>query len=91
MKLLNHSIKTRILWLFASCAALLLSSPLLGVHAQKSRDETQNKTTWIQQDGEQKRLLEIRGKAEFNDDYTDITSVSEGAVEEYVLEGSRDD
>ena len=78
MKLLNHSIKARILWLLASCAALLLSMPLPVLHAQKSRDETQNKTTWIQQDGEQKRLLEIRGKAEFNDDYTDITTVSEG-------------
>jgi len=78
MKLLNHSIKARILWLLASCAALLLSTPLPGIHAQKSRDETQNSTTWVQQDGQQKRLLEIRGKAEFTDDYTDIKSVTEG-------------
>lgn len=78
MKLLNHSIKARVLWLLASFIAVLVASPLPGLHAQKSRDENQNKTTWIQQDGEQKRLLEIRGKAEFNDDYTDITSVSEG-------------
>lgn len=78
MKLLNHSIKARILWLLASCAALLLSTPLPTLHAQKSRDETQNSTTWVQQDGQQKRLLEIRGKAEFNDDYTDIKSVTEG-------------
>ena len=78
MKLLNHSIKTRVLWLLASCAALLLSTPMPGLHAQKSRDETQNSTTWIQQDNNQKRSLEIRGKAEFTDDYTDIKSVSEG-------------
>jgi len=77
MKLLNHSIKARILWLLASIVAVLIASPL-PLHAQKSRDETQNSTTWIQQDGAQKRLLEIRGKAEFNDDYTDIKSVSEG-------------
>lgn len=78
MKLLKHSIKARILWLLASCAALLLSTPLPVLHAQKSRDETQNSTTWVQQDDKQKRLLEIRGKAEFNDDYTDIQSVTEG-------------
>ena len=78
MKLLNHSLKARILWLLASCFALLIATPLPGLHAQKSRDETQNTTRWIQQDGEQKRLLEIRGKAEFTDDYTDIQSVTEG-------------
>src|SRR5215213_2802869 len=78
MKLLNHSIKARILWLLSSFFALLIASPLPSLQAQKSREETQSKTTWIQQDGEQKRLLEIRGKAEFTDDYTDIQSVSEG-------------
>lgn len=78
MKLLKHSIKARILWLLASCAALLLSIPMPGLHAQKSRDETQNTTTWVQQDNNQKRSLEIRGKAEFTEDYTDIKSVSEG-------------
>src|SRR5215213_6582631 len=78
MKLLNHSIKARILWLLASFFAVLIAAPLPGLHAQKSRDESQNTTRWIQQDGEQKRLLEIRGKAEFNDDYTDVKSVTEG-------------
>jgi hypothetical protein len=78
MKLLNHSLKARILWLLTSFIAILIASPLPTLHAQKSRDETQNKTTWIQQDGDQKRLLEIRGKAEFTDDYTDVKDVSEG-------------
>ena len=59
MKLLKHSIKARILWLLASCVALLLSSPVPGFQAQKSR-------------------LEMRGKAEFNDDYMDIKDVSAG-------------
>ena len=75
MKLLNHSIKARILWLLASFFAVLIAAPLPGLHAQKVPDD---KITWIQQDGGQKRLLEIRGKAEFNDDYTDITNVTEG-------------
>jgi hypothetical protein len=34
MKLLNHSLKARILSLLAACAALLLASPLPGLHAQ---------------------------------------------------------
>jgi len=78
MKLLKHSLKARILWLLASFVAVLIASPMPQLRAQKSRDETQSNTTWIQQDGDQKRLLEIRGKAEFNDDYTDIKSVTEG-------------
>jgi hypothetical protein len=78
MKLLNHSIKARILWLLASFFAVLIAAPVPGLHAQKNRDETENTTRWVQQDGDQKRLIEIRGKAEFNDDYTDIQSVTEG-------------
>ncbi len=77
MKLLKHSLKARVFWLLATCLALLMSSPLPGLQAQKSRDESQSTTTWIQQDGAEKRRLEIRGKAEFTDDYTDIKSVSE--------------
>jgi hypothetical protein len=78
MKLLKHSIKARIFWLLASFVALIIAAPVPGLHAQTSREETQSKTTWIQQDGQQKRFLEIRGKAEFTDDYTDIKSVTEG-------------
>jgi hypothetical protein len=77
MKLLNHSLKARFFWLLASCLALLISSPV-PIHAQKSREENQSTTTWIQQDDGEKRRLEIRGKAEFSDDYTDIKAISEG-------------
>ena len=77
MRLLQHSIKARVFWLLASCLALLISSPVPGLQAQKSRGD-QSTTTWIQQDDGEKRRLEIRGKAEFSDDYTDITSVSDG-------------
>ncbi|HET6975482.1 MAG TPA: hypothetical protein VFI24_04115 [Pyrinomonadaceae bacterium] len=78
MKLLKHSLKARVFWLLASFFALLISAPVPGLQAQKSRDESQSTSTWIQQDGGEKRRLEIRGKAEFSADYTDITSVSEG-------------
>jgi len=80
MKLLKHSIKARILWLIASCVALLLSTPVPGFQAQKSRDENINVTRWEHSNTEMglKRRLEIRGKAEFNDDYTDIEDVSAG-------------
>jgi hypothetical protein len=77
MKLLKHSIKARILWLLASCVALLLSTPLLpGLHAQKKSEDI-SITRWEHSDDGWKRRFEIRGKAEFNDDYTDIKSVSE--------------
>lgn len=92
MKLLKHSLKARVFWLLASVVALLISSPMPGLQAQKSRDEKQGTTTWIIQDDGEKRRLEIRGKAEFNDDYTDIISVSEGGwviVEEVHQEQSR--
>lgn len=88
MKLLNHSIKARILCLLASYAALLISTPLGALHAQKIREETKSTTTWIQQDDGLKRRLEIQGKAEFNEDYTDIVSVSEGGW--VIVEEQRD-
>jgi bla regulator protein blaR1 len=76
MKLLKHSIKARILFLLASCAALLLSTPLGGVYAQKSRDDTH--MTWEHTDDGLKRRFEVRGKVEFNEEYTDVISISEG-------------
>jgi len=72
MKLLKHSLKARFFWLLASCLALLISSPVPGLHAQKSRDENISITRWEHSDTDigLKRRLEMRGKAEFNDDYT---------------------
>ncbi len=87
MKLLNHSIKPRILWLLTTCAALLFSMPLIGIHAQKSREET-NITRWEHTDDGLKRRFETRGKPEFNDDYTDIKSVSDGGW--VIIEEHRD-
>src|SRR5215203_1291288 len=82
MKLLKHA---RVLWLLASCMALLLSSPLPAFQTQKSREETST-MRWEHSDDGLRRRFEIRGKAEFNDDYTDIKSVSEGGwviIDEY--------
>ncbi|HZM99858.1 MAG TPA: hypothetical protein VFB70_10720, partial [Pyrinomonadaceae bacterium] len=79
MKLLKYSIKARVLCLLASCMALLLSSPAYAQQsAQKSGDESQSTMRWEHSDDGLRRRLEIRGKAEFTDDYTDIKSVSEG-------------
>ena len=88
MKLLNHSIKARILFLLASCAALFISTPLDGLYAQKSRDETHNVMRWEHTDDGLKRRFEVRGKAEFNDDYTDVVGVSEGGW--VIIEEHRD-
>jgi hypothetical protein len=49
-----------------------------GTRAQKPKDETRSTTTWEQSDDGLKMRVEIRGKAEFTDDYTDIRDVSEG-------------
>ena len=79
MKLLKHSLKARVFWLLASVMALLVSSPLPSLQAQKSRDETRSVTRWEYSDTDVglKRRLETRGTVEFNDDYTDVKSISE--------------
>jgi hypothetical protein len=90
MKLFKHSIKARIFWLLASCVALLLSTPVPGFQAQKNRDENISVTRWEHSDTEigLKRRLEMRGKAEFTDDYTDIKDVSAGGW--VIIEEHRD-
>jgi len=90
MKLLNHSLKARILWLLASFIAILIASPLPRLEAQKSRDETQSVTRWEHTDTDigLKRRFETRGKPEFTDDYTDIKDVSENGW--VIIEEHRD-
>jgi len=87
MKLLKHSIKARIFWVLASCAALLISTPMPGTYAQKSGEEI-SITRWEHTDDGLRRRFEIRGKAEFTDDYTDIKSVTEGGW--VIIEETRD-
>lgn len=80
MKLLNHSLKARVFWLLATCLALLMSSPLPSLQAQKTRDETKSVTRWEYSDTDNglKRRFEVQGKVEFTDDYTDIRNISDG-------------
>jgi hypothetical protein len=49
-----------------------------GAQAQKPKDETRSIMRWEQSDDGLKMRVEIQGKAEFNEDYTDIRDVSEG-------------
>ncbi|HSE25101.1 MAG TPA: hypothetical protein VLB68_25800 [Pyrinomonadaceae bacterium] len=59
---------------------LLIAFSLMCTTVQKTaqKSETQSVSTWVMTDDNQTRRIEIRGKAEFNDEYTDIVSVSEG-------------
>jgi hypothetical protein len=59
----------------ALCAPFLTAT---SASAQKPKDETRSTTMWEQSDGGLKMRVEIRGKAEFTEDYTDIRDVSEG-------------
>jgi hypothetical protein len=55
---------------------LNLAAATLQVEAQTSKSESRSTWEWVD-DGWRKRV-EIRGRAEFTDDYTDIKSVSDG-------------
>ena len=67
-----------ILLTLALCAASFAFLTATGASAQKPKDETRSTTTWEQSDDGLKMRVEIRGKAEFTEDYTDIRDVSEG-------------
>ena len=77
MKLISRSLIRKIVLLLAPIAAVFMTSSTI---AQKPKDESRSIMTWEHSDDGHKRRLEIRGKAEFNDDYTDIKDVSEGGV-----------
>jgi len=46
--------------------------------AQKTKEETHSYTRWEQSDDGLRRRIEMRGKAEFNDEYTDVINISQG-------------
>jgi hypothetical protein len=71
-------------------ALLYTCAPALRVAAQTSR--TDSHSVWEWSDDGWKKRIEIRGRAEFTDDYTDIKDVSEGGsvrIEETVGGTSR--
>lgn len=76
MKMFNKASISKAVILF------LLAISLLGlrVRAQEKKTitTTDSHVNWIWDDGDWKRSVEIRGRAEFTDDYRDIRTVSEG-------------
>lgn len=71
--MLKKSISSKAIILSMFAALLLLP---LSAAAQTSK--TDSHTTWQWQDDGWKKRIEIRGKAEFTDDYSDVKSISEG-------------
>ena len=59
-------------------SALLLSSKTTRTLAQTRRDDTRTISTWEHSDDGLRMRVEIRGKAEFTEDYADIRDISEG-------------
>lgn len=80
MKFINRTLIRKIVLLLAPLAAVFIASPVDRGIAQKKQDETRSVMTWEHTDDGWRQRLEIRGKAEFDDGYTDIREVSEGAV-----------
>jgi hypothetical protein len=70
--------RTSIAILFALVLGVALFQNATGTRAQKPKDESRSTTTWSHSDDGLKTRVEIRGKAEFTEDYTDIRDVSEG-------------
>ena len=67
-----------ILFTLVLCAASFVCLKAAGTLAQKPKDDTGNTMRWEQSDDGLKMRVEIRGKAEFTEDYTDIRDVSKG-------------
>src|SRR2546430_15207863 len=67
-----------ILFMLALSAASFMFLKTIGTLAQKRQDETRSSMRWEQSDDGLKVRVEIQGKAEFTEDYTDIRDVLEG-------------
>lgn len=74
--MLKGNIKSKAMLLALLAAILLQLSAAVQVSAQSAR--TDSRSTWAWQDDDWKKRVEIRGRAEFTDDYSDIKSVSDG-------------
>lgn len=78
-----HSFRLRLaatlgFFMFAMSGLLVLSTDLNQTQAQTVKTQTQNTTRWEWSDDGWRRRVEIRGKAEFNEDYSDVSALSEG-------------
>ena len=72
----NKAINSKTVVISLLLAVLCLFAPALCATAQTTR--TDSHSTWVWEDNGWKKSVDIRGRAEFTDDYTDIKSVSEG-------------
>jgi hypothetical protein len=66
------------LFILAVSGLLVLSTNLNQTQAQTVKSQTQHTTRWEWTDDGWRKRVEIRGKAEFNEDYSDVTALSEG-------------
>jgi len=67
-----------ILFILALGASSFLLLATIGTFAQKEQNQTRSTMRWERSDGGFRMRIEIQGKAEFAEDYTDIRDVSEG-------------
>lgn len=74
---LRQTIKLVLLGLAASCSLLWSGNPDQ-ILAQTVKTDSKNTTRWEWSDDGWRRRVEIQGKAEFNEDYSDVSGISEG-------------
>jgi len=80
MKFISRSLLRKLILLIAPLAAIFVPSTFHHGFAQNKQEDSRSVMTWEHSDDGWKQRLEIRGKAEFNDDYTDVKDVSEDGV-----------
>lgn len=75
--MVSRTAKAILLMLALSAASFLFLKTTVAL-AQKRQEETRSTMRWERSDDGLKMRVEIQGKAEFTEDYTDIRDVSEG-------------
>src|SRR3984893_13675939 len=67
-----------IIFVLALGAGLLMSAKTIGTSAQTPKDQTRSTYKWERSDDGLRMRVELRGKVEFTEDYSDIRDVAEG-------------
>ena len=75
-KLRRHTL--RLVLFIAASGLFVLPGNVNPIQAQTIRTEAKNTTRWEWSDDGWRRRVEIQGKAEFTEDYSDVRSISEG-------------
>ena len=79
MRIFNKLSRSKaILFILVFSVGVLLAAKTISSQVQKHQDETQTTMKWEHSDNGERLRMEIRGKADFTEDYTDIRSISEG-------------